>query len=132
MTLFETYMRAMRPFTQPYCAALEAFAAFLNTGARKAPEIEPARAAPLRYSADVTEAVQGRAQPFGAARDPVKKDLVSPLAPASPRSAKTAITHAAAVERANRAWATRRANAAEDEKAARKAARQRGRARKSR
>jgi hypothetical protein len=124
MSPLEIYMRAMRPFNQPYFAMMEAYAGFFKHVGAGTPQLskpEPAAAAPPSPRALVTS----RAMALAAARDATKKELAPTIQPASPeRSGKTA----AAVERAKRAWATRRANAAAEEKAARKAARAKARA----
>jgi hypothetical protein len=126
MNPLEFYMRAMSPFNQPYFAMLDAYAGFLKQAGAGQPQLikpEPAAAAPPSARGVLTR----RAMATAAARDATKKELAPTIQPASPeRSGKTA----AAVERAKRAWATRRANAAAEEKAARKAGRAKARARK--
>ena len=128
MTPIEVYMRAMRPFHQPYFAMLDAYAGFL----RQLPQLMSRAPAITAPASEVI--LPRRAIASAAARDAIKKELAAAVEPASPeRSGKTpAATHSSAVERARRAWATRRANAAADEKAARKAARAKARARKTR
>jgi rubrerythrin len=129
MNPLEIYMRAIRPFNQPYFAMIEAYAGFL----RHLPQwitTAPANAAMPSPETVLTR----RAMAAAAPRDATKKELPAIIRPSSPeRSGKTpAVTQSAAVERAKRAWATRRANAAAEERAARKAARAKARARKTR
>lgn len=131
MNPMDTYAQAMRPFTQPYLAMMEAYAGFLKqVGGSKA---APVAAEPVETASPppAKERVPRRAQAFAAARDDAKREL-TPQTEAPVRSAKkVSITHAAAVERARRAWVTRRANAAQEEKSARKAARQKARSGRS-
>jgi hypothetical protein len=130
MNLMENYARAMRPFMRPYISMMEAYAGFLKQVGSRTELPQPAETSPPGPGGSAASAPR-RAQAFAVTRDVAKKEPAPLVEPAPMRSAKkVGITHSAAAERAKRSWATRRANAAEEEKAARKAARQKSRARK--
>jgi hypothetical protein len=112
MNLLEIYMRVMRPFNQPYFSMLEAYAGFLRYASDRERELILPGPAVLSVASPRSRTVAS-----AAIRDATKKELAETVQ--QERCDERAASHSVAVERSKRAWATRRANAASDKKAAR-------------